>query len=291
MLGLSAAVWFRETLLLAAWYAVGKSPHCTLARALGSVAHERELVQTKDRILAASRLVRKDEHDFRLWETPFGPFWIPPGHDYMLPYNLAELENGIYRSEEVDIRPGDVVLDCGANVGAFTREALKRGARQVIAIEPAPENLECLRRNLAAEIDQGRVVVYAKGVWDKEDTLTLYVNPANPGADSFVWQAKGSQAVVDVPLTTIDRLVAELNLERVDFIKMDIEGAELKALEGARATLARFRPRLALSSYHEADHPKLIPEAVRRGWDGYRGVCGPCAKTETVIRPDVILFR
>jgi FkbM family methyltransferase len=47
------------------------------------------------------------------------------------------------------VRAGDVVLDCGAGIGLFARQALKRGARTVIAIEPVPENLECLRRNLS----------------------------------------------------------------------------------------------------------------------------------------------
>ena len=81
-----------------------------------------------------------------------------------LNYDLAEQKRNIYGT---GIRRGDIVLDAGANVGVFTRKALWAGASKVIAIEPAPENLECLRRNFAAEIADGRVVVYPKGVWDK----------------------------------------------------------------------------------------------------------------------------
>ena len=69
------------------------------------------------------------------------------------------------------VRPGDVVLDCGANVGVYTRHALEAGARLVVAIDPAPENIECLRRNFSEEIKAGRVVVYPKGVWDKDEVL------------------------------------------------------------------------------------------------------------------------
>ena len=62
-----------------------------------------------------------------------------------------------------------------------------------------------------------------------------------------------------VLLTTIDKIVEELQLERVDFIKMDIEGAERKALAGARNTLAERKPRLALAGYHLEDDQTKIP--------------------------------
>ena len=61
------------------------------------------------------------------------------------------------------VRPGDVVLDCGANIGVFVRESLDAGAKTVVAIEPAPENIECLRRNFKDEIAAGRVIVYPEG--------------------------------------------------------------------------------------------------------------------------------
>jgi hypothetical protein len=50
---------------------------------------------------------------------------------------------------------------------------LDSGAKLVVAIEPAPTNPECLPRNMRREIADGRVIVSAKGVWDKEDTLVL----------------------------------------------------------------------------------------------------------------------
>ena len=59
-------------------------------------------------------------------------------------------------------------------MGLYAKTALASGAKLVVAIEPAPENIECLRRNLAQEIAAGRVIVYPKGVWDKDDTLALH---------------------------------------------------------------------------------------------------------------------
>jgi hypothetical protein len=67
----------------------------------------------------------------------------------------------------------------------FTRVALNRGAKQVIAIEPAPENLECLSRNFSREIQSGKVVIYPKGVWNKDDVLPMDLN-RNSAGDSFV---------------------------------------------------------------------------------------------------------
>ena len=269
----------------------GRSPHCPLAQAVKSAENRRELTEIKDRILAASRLVEEDAGGFRLWETPKGRYWIPKGSHYILPFNLAEQERAIYSQGEISVREGDVVLDCGANVGVYTRQALDAGAKLVVAIEPAPNNIECLRRNFAAEIAGGRVILYPKGVWDKDDSLTLHVDPDNSAAASFFWHEEGWTSVLEVPLTTIDKLVRELSLERVDFIKMDIEGAETRAITGGRETLARHRPRLAISAYHAPDHPVTIPAAVRSAWPGYRMQCGVCSEAEGRLRPDILFFH
>ncbi len=69
------------------------------------------------------------------------------------------------------VRQGDVVIDCGAHIGVFTHMAVKASAGTVVAVEPAPTNLECLRRNFAQEIVAGRVVVISKGVWSQKTTL------------------------------------------------------------------------------------------------------------------------
>ena len=125
---------------------------------------------TKDHILAGSRLLQKDPNGLVQWATPFGNYWIVGGNDFFLPFHLAEQEIGIYVHPDAAIRKGDIVVDCGANVGVFTRRALDAGAKLVVAIEPAPDNLECLRRNVADGLAAGRVIIVPKGVWDKEDS-------------------------------------------------------------------------------------------------------------------------
>jgi hypothetical protein len=73
-----------------------------------------------------------------------------------------------------------------------------------------------------------------------------------------------------VPTTSLDSLVASGELERVDFIKLDIEGAESAALKGAEQTLRRFTPRLALAAYHQFDDMWALMRQIDQLDLGYR---------------------
>jgi FkbM family methyltransferase len=269
----------------------GKGQGCSAWQAMHIDAHIKELTARKDRILAAQRLVETDPSGLEHYTTPYGSFWTPAGSRFILPFNLAEEAVGIYGHGAQQVQKGDIVLDCGANVGTFARFSLNYGARLVVAIEPAPDNIECLRRNFAPEIAAKRLVIYPKGVWDKDDFLDLLVDPNNQAADSFVIHREGAKALARVPLTTIDKLVEELKLPRVDYIKMDIEGAEVRAVAGARQTIARFHPRMSLSVYHEPDHPVEVPKGVRAAWPDVVIDCGPCARVDGSIRPDILYFH
>ena len=290
LLVVAMAAMLYPPIRLSALVLAGRSPSCPMGQAVKSEQWRQRKTEGKDRILAASKTVQKDG-DLELWETPKGAFWTPSRSRFGLPFHLAEQEMNIYGNEQIGVRKGDIVLDCGANIGTFTRTALDRGAKTVVAIEPAPENLECLRRTFAKEIESGRVIVYNKGVWHKDDVLTLHLHDHNSAADSFVIKDhEGEGQTVQAQLTTIDKMVAELNLPRVDFIKMDIEGAEPNALRGGQATLAKFHPRLAMSVYHQPEHPVVVPQLINEAWDGYRMECGPCAVVGNRIRPDIMYF-
>ncbi len=267
----------------------GHSPACPFPQALLAGRNARTQEETKNRILRASRLV-KEENGLELWDTPKGRFWIPKGNRYVLPWNLAEMERHIYGSGAHFVHAEDVVLDCGASDGDFTREALKAGAKLVVSVEISPSSAECIRRNLAGEIAAGKVIVYPKGVWDRDDMLTLNVDDNNFAANSVVMRPETAHAAMRVPLTTIDELVAELKLARVDFIKMDVEGAEVRAIRGAHATLARFKPRLAIATEHSPEDERAIPAAVLGERADYRVECGPCLEAAGHVRPDVLHF-
>ncbi|MCX6620919.1 MAG: FkbM family methyltransferase, partial [Acidobacteria bacterium] len=167
---------------------------------------------------------------------------------------------------------------------------LNAGARTVVAIEPAPDNVECLRRNFQKEIAQGRVIVAAKGVWDKEDILPLYEDPNNSAADSFVMPGANAKVTHKIPLTKIDTLVAELNLPRVSVVKMDIKGATLRALEGGRQTLLRDHPKVALSTEEAEDDPGKLSRYLASNYQ-YRPRCGVCSLAKTILEPEVMLYQ
>lgn len=268
----------------------GRGDGCPPMHALRFAREKEQLTAVKDRILSESRLLEQDPAGLELWQTPYGRFWIPAGQKYVLPFNLAEMETGIYGSGSHYIQPGETVLDCGANVGTFARFALQSGAARVVAIEPSPVNLECLRRNFEQEIAAGRMILVAKGVWHEEGELDLMVDPANRAADSFVMQREAATQAAHVPLTTIDKLVLELRLDHVHFIKMDIEGAETNALRGAHNVLKQHRPRLSISAYHLPTDPEQIPRIVKAAWPGVRVQCGPCNYGDGRLRPDVLFF-
>jgi FkbM family methyltransferase len=280
------AVRFLPALVPLRLFLTGHTGTCSLAQAFQARHTSSEQFTLQERLAGESRRIETDPAGLELWETPRGRFWIPAAGAAGFSYELAEQERKIYGAGARGVHPGDVVLDCGAHVGAFTREALALGAGLVVAIEPMPQNIECMRRNLADEIAAGRVILFAKGVWDKDDVLTVQVDPDSSGGNTFV-RSEGLERGADLPLTTIDEVVAELRLPRVDFIKMDIEGAEQKALAGASQTIQRYRPRLAVSTYHEPDDPVAIPALLKRLVPGYR-LDPACSPFSDGIRVEVL---
>jgi len=191
----------------------------------------------RDQILQATAFIHEDPKGYELWQTPKRRCCVPAKSRYMFPFNLAAQECKICGTGEFGPQSGDIALDCSANMGVTDHEELLAGTAKVVAFEPAPENVERLRRAFAEEIALGRVIIIPKGVWDKDDFLMLRVDPINSAANTFILNVEGKVGAGKVPVTTIDKVVLDLGLERVDYIKFDVEGAELFALEGARETI------------------------------------------------------
>jgi FkbM family methyltransferase len=266
------------------WSQVG---HHTFARCASFFRGEAELA--KQIRLVSQRVVKGKE--LEQYETPLGSFWIPPPGQELLAWLTWEISvQHDYESGQVAIRPGDTVIDGGAHVGVFTRYALHRGAGRVIAIEPEAANILSLEANLAAEIADGRVRLVKAGIWDKRGDQALSESSVNSARHSFVRTVADTEAPT-IPLVTIDAIVAELQLDRVDFIKMDIEGAERRALEGARGTLTRVRPKLAICTYHILDDTEAIPAVVRRIQPSYRISAKDFAPGSWRLTTKVVFFQ
>jgi FkbM family methyltransferase len=141
-------------------------------------------------------------------------------------------------------------------------------AGRVIAVEPVAENQACLRRTIDAN-RLSNVTLVDAAAGEQDGVLTLSLSDGCPGAHSAVLQRGGPHR--EVPLTAIDSLVARLSLDRVDFMKVDVEGYEPQVIQGARRTLGRFRPTVVAATYHLPEHRALLPAvAAELLGDGYR---------------------
>jgi len=237
--------------------------------------------RTKE-IMNQSTRLRTDVGGLELWRTPKGDFWVPQANDlWSVAVVLAEQENNMYGLPGgLGVHQGDIVLDGGAHIGLFTRTALASGAKLVVAIEPTPESVECIRRNEAEGIKSGRVIVIEEGVSDKPETVVFERDSKCSVCNHQEEGQEAQKSSFSAKLTTIDELVNRLKLERVDFIKLDIENAELKAIQGGKRTIAASGPRLAVAAENATDRSSYahqIISEVRGLRNNYQYHCGACS--------------
>ena len=155
---------------------------------------------------------------------------------------------------DIHLPPGAVVMDIGANIGAVAIYlASKVGPTGlVLAYEPDASNLEISRRNLEANGNPAQIQLVPKGLFDREATLEFFAGGNYTSSllkTSFVEAESNKYQVVKVPVTTLDAETERLGLTRLDFVKMDVEGAEVAALKGARKTLERFHPSIIVETH------------------------------------------
>lgn len=166
--------------------------------------------------------------------------------DFYFPNNeLAEEILGYFR--HYIPKKGDIVIDAGAYSGIFTIAAAKLVGKKglVIAYEPDPFNRLRLRRNIALN-HLSNVIIRPYGLYDKEVNVDFEVRQVASRI------AENKESVISVSMRPLDMEMKILSLTKVNMIKMDIEGAEVSALKGAKQMLKAFRKTLhfAIASYH-----------------------------------------
>lgn len=146
----------------------------------------------------------------------------------------------------VKLSDNEIFLDCGGFDGETSVEFIRecQGKYDKIYIfEPDPKCRDLLGEKLPKD---KRIVVIDKGLWDKTTKLS-FVSSGDSVSRVIESNENNEENVVQIPVTTIDECEMCKN---ATFIKMDIEGAEMKALEGAKNTIINKKPKLAIAIYH-----------------------------------------
>lgn len=164
-----------------------------------------------------------------------------------------------YTGGRCDVENGDIVIDAGAHFGFFSYYALKKGARAIYAFEPNPYVFDVLAEHVKLWEAENKIYPIQKALYKEKGKIRLFVEEDRKSGVATVLSDRAYTVLskfkyvetVDVDATTIDDFVSENNIERVDFIKIDVEGSEKEVIEGARETIKKFKPKLAISAYHK----------------------------------------
>lgn len=154
------------------------------------------------------------------------------------------------------LNPGDTFIDVGANQGEYSLwAARKTGAKgKVVAFEPMQQLFNQLTENIQLNKQFQKTIKPVKlGLSDKKETVTLYASAdSNEGTNTIYNSDKFNIETGKIQLDTLDKQVKELKISQVNFLKIDVEGAELQVLKGALDTLHQHRPILMLEVNKDA---------------------------------------
>jgi len=212
------------------------------------------------------RYVRAIERDGDFWRIYFhglpDPLYWPANFDLNWVYDFIDEQFNSqnwhqYEVEGTRVDQNDIVFDCGASEGLFSLRVAGR-CRKVVAFEPLPDFQPALARTFA-RISNVQVIPLALG----RDRRTIRFHPAAGGS------IKTAGGELEVEQTNLDQIIQDNN-ERIDFLKADIEGGEMEMLEGARKTLIRDRPKIAMTTYHRKGDSKSFTEFLRSLNVGYQ---------------------
>lgn len=227
------------------------------------------------------------------WFSPLSLYRVPAadgspitlhGHSVDI-VGVFLLEQYAYR-QQVEVSAGDVVLDVG---GCWGDTALYFASRvgptgKVYAFEFDPESLAILRINLALNPDlASRIEVVELALWDRSGLTLPFVSA---GRCTTIVDDVAGKSGARASTVTLDEFVEQAGLNDLDFIKMDVEGAELNVLRGGDGTLKTFKPGLAIAAYHHDDDLVTLPATIESLHHDYRLYL----KTFSAVEDETVLF-
>jgi FkbM family methyltransferase len=191
----------------------------------------------------------------------------------------------VYDQGKCAIEKGDVVADIGANVGTFSLKALQHEAKIVIPFEPHPDSFQRLLKNLDRNYDTSTLedagarshrrvrrpalLCFDVALANKKGTGKLFKGFA-PGGHSLL--VSGPEHI-DVRISTLDSCLEEVAqfTNRIDMIKMDVEGAAHLVLEGAKKVLAQDHLKIGAAVYHHAPERVGVLKMLKEYGLEYKG--------------------
>ena len=180
--------------------------------------------------------------------------------------HLTQVILGQYSIPECDVKKNDIVFDVGAHIGFFSYFALNKGAKIIYAFEPNPYVFEILKKH--AKLWSDKIKPFEIAIYSSDGFHDLSI--PHPLAGGSTLRDIDCSQKVRVKTTTLDNFVKKHKIERVDFIKIDAEGAEREIIKGAKKTIKKFKPRMAIAAYHLSDDKRVIPELVLSIRNDYR---------------------
>ncbi len=152
-------------------------------------------------------------------------------------------------------REGATVLDIGAHIGLFSAIAARVTGEQgrVYAFEPAPATFPVLEQTIRINQLGNRICAVNQAMGGEVGSITFYVSDDEADNSNSLVAYKQDRKLngVEVQMNTVDHFADSMHLERIDFIKIDVEGAEYDTLLGARRILATHRPCCILAIHPE----------------------------------------
>ena len=178
-----------------------------------------------------------------------GTEYILTSDDTYLEYIKNGFEPDMVELFKVLASESQTILDIGANIGC-TALLFSQLAEKVYAFEPSPSTFEFLTRN-TAEVARN-VFQQNYGIGEQPGKFDLSFSPANRSGAFIANQVRASanHKVEEIEIRRLDEVISSLQIQDVEFIKIDVEGFEASVLKGASNTLASFKPLVTLEVNH-----------------------------------------
>ena len=200
------------------------------------------------------------------------------GWDYAIYHEIYNLKDYEHPREGgpalVKIQPGDTVVDLGGNIGVFTRYAYHMGASKIVTFEPDRRYFQILKQNAPKN-----AILFNAAIGDQLGTLTL-TESSHLGGSNLWHKQDPTVTQYDVNVYTLNHLLDNGIIQKIDFLKVDIEGSEIIAMKGISDDHLRNIRNIAVEYHHEhlqydeALRDEFITRLNKLGFNSYLLFCG-----------------